>query len=208
MLTALRPRRSVFSDAYEARRWGSDESGSGRGSEMDATATLRSALPDLLRRLDVRHMVDAPCGDWNWMRTVDLSDVDYVGVDIVPSVIARNIADYARPGVQFIVADLCRDPLPAADFVLCRDCWIHLSYRDIDAMLANFRKTGAVWLMTSHSPSVSENRDQLTHHHWRHVNMRLPPFNFPEPIEAIPNDYPDHPFVALWRIADLPALDL
>lgn len=201
-------RGSIFSRAYKSRAWGSDESGSGIGSERGATVALREYLPELFKRLGVVSFLDAPCGDWNWMRLVDLQGVDYTGVDVVPEVIARNQAAYERDGVRFQVADLTRDELPRADLILCRDCWVHLSFRDAASMLENFRRSGATWLLVSNSPQALENRNQLTGWAWRHLNLRKPPFSFPAAIGARKDHYAEHGFeITLWRIADLPRIN-
>jgi hypothetical protein len=71
----LRPRRQIFADVCDSQAWRSAESGSGTGSEVAVTAPVRDALPELLRRLGIKTMLDAPCGDWNWMRLVELPDV-------------------------------------------------------------------------------------------------------------------------------------
>ena len=104
ILRKLRSRQHVFERCYSQRLWGSAESGSGCGSEIAATDDLRSYLPDLVGRLGVKLVLDAPCGDWNWMRLVDFGEVEYIGADIVPSVIDDNQSRYARPGVRFILA--------------------------------------------------------------------------------------------------------
>ena len=154
----------MFASAYAAPVWGSAESRSGLGSELAATTVLRSYLPELFKRLDVKIFLDAPCGDWNWMKFVDLAGVDYVGIDVVPDVIASNQQRFARPGVRFMLADLTKDPLPCADLVLCRDCWAHLSFQDIAAVLENFRRSGATWLLVSNGPPIKKNleSDQRT----------------------------------------------
>ncbi len=64
--------REIFAKAYDTYQWGSQESRSGQGSELAATENLRAYLPELFERLNVRTFLDAPCGDWNWMREVDL----------------------------------------------------------------------------------------------------------------------------------------
>lgn len=200
-------RGNIFSRAYAHNAWGSQESGSGIGSELGATETLRCYLPDLFKRLAVTKVLDAPCGDWNWMRRVDLNGIDYVGVDVVQDVIAKN-RDYEREGVRFLVADLTQDELPLADLIICRDCWIHLSFRDAAAMLENFRRSGARWLLVSNSPHVQENKNQLTGWMWRFLNLHRPPFNFPAAIEARKDHYADHGFeITLWEIAKLPRID-
>jgi SAM-dependent methyltransferase len=202
----LNSRSNIFSRAYAHKAWGSEESGSGIGSEIGATEALRSYLPDLFKRLGITKVLDAPCGDWNWMRLVDLNGIDYVGVDVVAEVIARNQA-YARGGVRFLVADLTQDELPSADLIICRDCWIHLSFRDAAAMLENFRRSGASWLLISNSSQVLENQNQLTGWMWRYLNLRRPPFNFPAGLEARKDHYAEHDFeITLWNIADLPRI--
>ena len=208
-LSVVRPRARVFQQAYATRAWGSAESGSGIGSELAATENVSAYLPELFQRLQVSRLLDAPCGDWNWMRRVDLSSVHYVGADVVFDVVAQNTRQYARTAVQFIHADLTKDDLPTADMILCRDCWVHLSFQDIAAMLKNFRRTGATWLLVSHTPSVNRNQNKLTDIGWRHLNLHLPPFSFPPKIESRKDHYPDVPFeIALWRLADLPGVKL
>src|SRR3712207_7875432 len=65
------PRSTLF--PYTTLFRSSHESYSGRGSELGATESLRSYLPQLFERLNIKTFLDAPCGDWNWMRQVDLS---------------------------------------------------------------------------------------------------------------------------------------
>jgi SAM-dependent methyltransferase len=203
-------RLEVFSTAYDTRGWGSTESGSGTASELRATEVIRSELTDLLRRLDIKSLLDAPCGDWNWMQHIDLGDTSYIGADIVPSVIEANTERYERPGVSFMTADLTQDELPLTEAVMCRCCLVHVSYADAAAMLANFRRTGATWLLVSDYPGVTKNRDQPTSRRWRRLNMQMPPFNFPEPIETMPDGGEVDPEMNLsvWRFDDIPEITL
>lgn len=203
------PKAQVFQVAYAMQAWGSRESGSGVGSELGATESVRAYLPELFQRLSVSRFLDAPCGDWNWMRHVDLSGVEYIGADLVSDVVAKNNRQFARPGVRFIHADLTKDDLPSVDMIMCRDCLVHLSFADIAAMLKNFRRTGATWLLTSSTPGHDRNWDQRTGIDWRHLNLCLPPFNFPPAIESRQDHYPDEPAdIVLWRFADLPDVKL
>ena len=194
LLSLARPRAQIFKMAYATRAWGSAESGSGIGSELAATENVSAYLPELFQRLQVSKFLDAPCGDWNWMRRVDLSGVDYVGADVVSDIVAKNNQQYARSGVQFIHADLTKDYLPPVDMIMCRDCWVHLSFQDIAAILKNFRRTGATWLLVSNTPSRDRNQNKPTGIDWRHLNLHLPPFSFPPKIESRKDHYPDVPF--------------
>ena len=102
----------VFSRIYEKNLWADAESRSGRGSTLARTAVIRDALPALLGELGARSMLDAACGDFNWMSRIDLGGVSYVGVDVVPRLIERNRRLYGGEGREFVLADITRDPLP------------------------------------------------------------------------------------------------
>lgn len=194
-LLSLRPgyARDVFSRIHGEGLWGCAESASGIGSTLAATESVRRELPPLLARLGVRTLLDAPCGDFNWMSAVDLGGVRYVGVDIVPGLVEQNRARY---GPGFICADITRDPLPRADLVLCRECLIHLPYRSARAALDNFRRSGAEYLLTTNYPGAV-NRDILTGQ-WRPLDLRAPPFNFGAPLATI--DEGEGRLLALWRL--------
>jgi hypothetical protein len=201
------PAQEIFTIAYDRYQWGSEESRSGVGSELAATENVRAYLPELFGRLNVRSFLDAPCGDWNWMQHVDLSGIEYIGADVVPKIIDENTERYARPGMRFVVADLATADLPRADLIMCRDCWVHLSFRDISAILENFRRSGAEWLLVNTTASQRRNRNKRTGLMWRYLNLELPPFEFPPPIEARKDHRPDAPFqIALWRLAELPKI--
>ncbi|MBO0827467.1 MAG: class I SAM-dependent methyltransferase [Streptosporangiales bacterium] len=197
-------RQDIFTRVYDSAKWESTESGSGTGSELRATAEIREQLPDLLSRIRVDSLLDAPCGDWNWMRRIDLPVTDYYGVDIVPGVIEENRRLFGDEHHRFILADLTRDPLPRADAVLCRDCLVHLSFEDIASVLASFRATGATWLLVNTYPEIRRNHDQFTGARWRRLNLRLAPFGFPEPVESIADGGDVDPSrLALWPLREL-----
>jgi SAM-dependent methyltransferase len=209
MRLRAKSRSDVFSRAYGKLTWGGRESGSGAGSDLRATEVVRAQLTDLLHRHNVTSLLDAPCGDWNWMQHIDLTGIEYFGADIVPSVIAANQKKFERPGVSFAVADLTRDKLPSVEAVICRDCLVHVSYHDISEILANFRRTGATWLLVSTHPEVENNRNQFTGARWRRLNLQLPPFNFPDPVETLSDGGDVDPRqLSLWRMSDLPELAL
>jgi SAM-dependent methyltransferase len=195
----------VFSEIYDKRSLGSEESGSGTGTELRATETIQQQLPDLLRRLGAKILLDAPCGDWNWMQHITLPVERYYGVDIVPSVIEADRTRFGDSTHTFEVADLTSDPLPKADVILCRDCLVHLSFQDIATTLENFRGTGATWLLLNTYPEIEHNRNRFTGQHWRRLNFLLPPFGFPAPIETIPDGGDVDPSqLGLWRLQEMP----
>ena len=165
--------------------WGAATSVSGLGSEDPATAAIREALPALLQRLGARSLLDAPCGDAGWIGRLKL-DVDYTGIDIVPSLIDANRRRMAggNASVRFLVADITRDALPRADIILCRDCLVHLSFANIDRALTQFRMSGARFLLVTTFPEWEDNRD-CEDGDWRALNMEKPPFDWPAPLALV-----------------------
>ncbi|HEV2706829.1 MAG TPA: class I SAM-dependent methyltransferase [Pyrinomonadaceae bacterium] len=192
----------IFADIYRNNLWADPESVSGRGSTLARTETIRRALPALLASVGARSLLDAPCGDFNWMRYVELQGVEYTGADVVPELIARNQQMHGRRDRSFIVADVTRDSLPRADVVLCRDCFIHLSFRDINAALANFKRSGSGFLLATTHVNVTENEDMATGG-WRSVNLQAAPFNFPEPRQLLVEDAELGKCLGLWNLEEL-----
>ena len=124
---------ATFGDIYESAAWGG---GSGEGSRAAATDVYRTIVERLVRGSDVGSVVDAGCGDWEFSQLIDWSDVSYLGLDVVPELVARNREAFARPGVEFQCSDFHAERPPAADLLLCKDvlqhwpvAWIQLFLR-------------------------------------------------------------------------------
>ncbi|MGH8131319.1 MAG: class I SAM-dependent methyltransferase [Steroidobacteraceae bacterium] len=176
------PPTSVFDGIYHSNHWGGDESRSGTGSSLAQTRVVRQVLPELLSELGCRSMLDAPCGDFNWLSQVPL-DVEYFGYDIVGRAIASNTQRYGSDRVRFVRGDITSSRLPRVDLILCRDCLVHLSYSDAFLALRNFLRSGARYLLTTTFPGRA-NRDIVTGA-WRPLDLERPPFKFPKPARVI-----------------------
>lgn len=112
-----------FTRIYERNYWKGSDSTSGTGSSIEYTANLRSQLPRLFARFSIKSIVDAPCGDFNWMRdVVSNTSVDYTGGDIVKPLTQQLKEIYTSDAVRFLHLDITKDPLPHADLMICRDC--------------------------------------------------------------------------------------
>jgi hypothetical protein len=181
------------------------ESVSGSGSTLARTGPIRAALAGLLSSLDARVLLDVPCGDFNWLREVELPGIAYVGGDVVPALVAHNQQRYGDARRRFISVDLTRDPLPAADVILCRDCFIHFALDDIAAALANFKRSGARYLLTNTFPAV-RGYTEIATGGFRRLNLERPPFGFPVPQARVLEASDIGKELCAWRLADLPAL--
>jgi SAM-dependent methyltransferase len=207
LLSKIRdPGESVFRSIYQQALWGG---GSGGGSDLEQTQAVREQLPELAEQLYVRSVLDAPCGDYRWMSEVDWDLDSYVGVDIVPELIEHNQAQYQTDEVTFLVADITRDRLPRADLVLVRDCFVHMSHRDIRHALRTLKASGSKYLLTTTYPGAVKRNWNIMSGWWRALDFQRPPFNFPAP-ERIIDEQTTHQFdkpdksLGLWRFEDLP----
>src|SRR6185312_8656805 len=200
-------RQQIFARMYTRNSWGGAESVSGGGSDLIQTRTIRRAIAALAEELGIRTMLDAPCGDFNWMQHVSLQLDEYIGADVVPELIEDNIRRYGSATRRFAVLDICHDDLPAVDLIFCRDCLVHLPLQSGAAAVRNFVRSGSRYLLTTTYPRiVARNKPLLITGNWRPLDLTLPPFSLPEPLRVIneectePNDYPEKS-LGLWDLA-------
>jgi hypothetical protein len=198
-----------FRHIHDTNLWGAEASASGLGSEMDATVVLRAELPRLLERLGVASLLDAPCGEAGWINKTNLG-TRYVGVDIVPSLIERLRARAAAgeiPG-EYHLADITGDTLPRCDAILCRDCLVHLSFANIERAVANFKRSGAAWLIATTFPEWQTNAD-CEDGDWRALNFELIPFHWGSPVELLNENCTEagggwrDKSLGVWRLAEV-----
>src|SRR5438046_2762088 len=136
--TSSSQQRDIFTAIFRRNDWGHPDSVSGPGSTIERGLQFRDEFVKVLRDVEIKSILDAPCGDFNWMRLVlDDLDVEYTGVDIVEALVRENAARDAR---QFRCLDFTPDELPRADAVLCRDELVHLSLADIRETKSNFER--------------------------------------------------------------------
>jgi SAM-dependent methyltransferase len=198
-----------FRRIYETNLWGAVASASGLGSEIDATAVLRAELPRLLEALTVTSLLDAPCGDAGWINAADLR-VRIIGVDIVPALIERLKARVAAGEMkgEYHLADITCDPLPRCDAILCRDCLVHLSFASIERAVANFRASGATWLIATTFPDWQTNHD-CENGDWRALNFERAPFDWGPPAELLNENCTEagggwhDKRLGVWRLSDI-----
>jgi len=202
--------QELFERIYHTNLWADPETRSGAGSNLDATRVLREKLPDALRTLGARVLLDAPCGDFTWMDHVDLSGIEYIGADIVRSIVELNEQEHGCAGRRFIRLDLTRDQLPDADVLLCRDCLVHLSYANIARVLENVRRSNVRYILMTSFPGRGDNKD-VDDGDWRPLDFEAPPFSFAKPTLTIVEEcleeagsYADKSLCA-WAVPEIPA---
>jgi len=176
----------TFANIHSNNWWGSLESVSGYGSQLNRTVTIRRELPAWIKAAGIRSIFDAPCGDYNWMDgVVRSSRVQYLGGDIVGGVVGANNTKFAAADeIAFVVFDILQDTLPEADAWCCRDVLFHFPNDAIATVLTRFRESNIRFLLTSHFKNTTNHPD-IRFGGYRPVNLCRPPFNWPEPSMLI-----------------------
>lgn len=203
-----REAREVFESIAQNSTWISEESLSGIGSTMEQTRGIIQQLPAFLAKWNITSLLDAPCGDFNWMQHVNLRGISYTGGDIVPTIAERNQARFGSDMRTFQVLDLMSSPLGSHDLLFCRDCLVHLSCDHIRLVIQNLRSSGIRYLLTTHFPEEPANEDIVTGG-WRPLNLTLEPFFFPEPLDLLVESCTEmngafaDKSLALWEVGSL-----
>jgi SAM-dependent methyltransferase len=128
----MTPLADQFDYIYTNNIW---RCGSGEGSLLFHTGGYIRFLESFIKKYDVKTIVDLGCGDWQFSCQVDWNDAQYLGLDIVRSVIERNRALYSKPGVSFELSPERFDELPAADLLIVKDVLQHWSAERIHNFL-------------------------------------------------------------------------
>lgn len=188
------------------------ETADGPGATYALTKDLIPWLSDLLKRHQVGTMLDIACGDWAWMRLVDLGTVEYTGWDVDPGRIEtcrQRIAhaDYAgcgfmgadRPNAVFeVVNALTVDVIAGGyDLVLAREFLTHIPNEHVLNILDKLRgggdpaQGGNEFLLASTFPGADNGKREWdpTKATWQGyleaaIDLSAEPFNLGQPLES------------------------
>ena len=155
---------------------------------LNNTKNIRKELIKLIQKYNIKFFLDIPCGDFNWIKNIINKDIKYIGGDIVKELIDRNNKKFSQTNVQFIEFDILRNRLPSADILLCRDCLIHFSYKNIKKFLNNFVNSEIEYLLITSYESNRNNSEQnyeIDDGDFRPLFLMKRPFNLPEPLDKI-----------------------
>jgi len=174
----------IFTSYYRSGHWqgGGEQTSCGASSTAEYTEGIRKQIPALLAKLEVRRLLDAPCGDYAWFRFIERdSDFEYIGGDIVKQLVHDNNRRYRNQTTKFIHLDIVEDQLPQTDLWICRDCLFHLSNEDVSRVLGNFANSSIDYMLVTTHPKCDKNVDIPTGY-FRELNLQAPPFNLCKPI--------------------------
>ena len=198
----------IFTNIYNNNGFNGKESISGPGSDIYQTRIIIKEIPLLFKDYNISTMLDIPCGDFYWMKEIDLKDIEYIGADIVGELIKKNNKEYHKNNLQFKKLDLLKDSLPNVDLIFTRDCLVHLSFEDIFNALTNICNSNSKYLLSTTFTERTNNNDIKTGQ-WRTLNLEVEPFFLPKPIKIINEGCTENEGIysdkslGFWKISDI-----
>lgn len=183
------------------------ESVCGEGSTIDSAKDIIAQLPNIFSEFKISSLLDIGCGDFNWMRFIDISNIEYEGWDYNKILIDNNNATY--PSLKFLYKDAVESTPDKFDAILCRDVIFHLSFENAIKLINNFKISGSKYLISTSFPDVKVNVDLTDVEKnrelgFRKINLSLPPYNMGEPLYSFVETAPvcGGRIIGVWRISD------
>ena len=125
---------TVFTQIYTNAVWGKNDQGegfSGGGSLLKNAQEYINFLEQFMAEHDIKSVVHAGCGDWEFSRYINWGSINYSGYDVVAHVINKNITLYSKPNINFFHLNFVKHALPPADLLVCKEVLQHLTNADI-----------------------------------------------------------------------------
>lgn len=170
---------SVFTRHYDfGDDWGKNSDGegfSGSGSLVHFARPYMNFLQDFVKNNEIKSVVDAGCGDWTFSRHMDWRGCDYIGFDVVKSVVERNQKYFSSPSIQFVHSNFIAMELPPADLLICKDVLQHCTNDDILAFISQFKNYKHCLITNDIEPC--DINTLIKRGEWRPVDLTKPPFN-------------------------------
>ncbi|UBZ07259.1 class I SAM-dependent methyltransferase [Salegentibacter mishustinae] len=182
------PTKNAMAQIYENNLWGGNlsEFFSGDGSHNpELVNPYLETVTSFLAAFETPPVVcDLGCGDFNIGKELVNHSKKYIGIDIVPELIANNKKTFKANNLEFHSLDIAEDELPVADCVILRQVLQHLSNTEIKSVVEKLYDYKYV-ILTEHLPEedFEPNKDIISGQGIRlkkqsGVNLLEPPFDF------------------------------
>ena len=180
-----------FDKIYERASWGHEGNGSGPGSMMHTTESVRSLFGDLIENHGVQKIVDVSVGGMLWWPSVleKYPHVEFYGYDISLLKTKENKERFAdKDNWHFYFSDVTtRKAYPDSDLLICRHTLNHLSASDVMKAIENLKsvKTG-ILALTQHPINQLETEERIISDepgciNYRPINLLESPISLPSP---------------------------
>jgi hypothetical protein len=181
------PTKEAMEQVYEMKLWGGSSSNFYSGIGSHHPEVVNPYIEVVISFLDSFQneltLCDLGCGDFNVGKELVNYTTKYHAVDIVTSLIERNIEKYREDHLEFHCLDIAIDELPSGDCALLRQVLQHLSNTEIQRIVSKLTDFEYI-IVTEHLPEVDfiPNKDIISGQGIRlkknsGVNLTAGPFN-------------------------------
>jgi hypothetical protein len=179
---------AIFTEIYNTNAWGCQETVSGPSSTLERTQELRDRLPEIFQELEIQSIIDCGCGDWNWMKTVKLTGIQYIGLEIVQPLVEILQSQFSSATVKFEKLNILQEPPETGDLWLARDLLCFFSSKEIKRFFEIFLDSKSKFLAISTVDTEQPFQGSLSGH-WKPLDLFKEPFRMPEPMLEIPDGH-------------------
>ena len=184
-----------FDKIYERKSWGEEGNGSGTGSMLHTTVSVRNFITDLIQNQGVRKIVDVSVGGMTWWPEVldQFPEVEFFGYDISLIKTKENKEKFReKSNWKFYFADLVsKKDYPDCDLIICRHTLNHLSKEDVLKSIDNLKQVNYRFLgITQHAVNEIDIQKYIQFDTpgcivYRPINLSGEPIGMPRPIMEI-----------------------
>ena len=134
--------KKVFENVYTTKKWGSKSNTpfySGIGSyDKNIVDHYVNVIKHFTEKFQKKfNVIDIGCGDFNVGKKLLPYFNNYIGVDVVESLIKYNRSKFKNLNVNFEVLDITNQSISFTDVIILRQVLQHLSNQDIISTLKN-----------------------------------------------------------------------
>ena len=174
-------------------------------TQQDVSCPRTSCLPLLetfIEKQVIRTVFEAPCGIFRPIAT----PCQYDGGDPSRLVVHTNKKQTKKTDIRFRHVNMLYTRFPLVDLFVCPNFLEWLSFAEAQRVLRRILASKPRFLALTGYPLLTEIWDTALGD-FRPLNLRLPPFHFPEPIDSLPRPplsggRPDRCFM-VWALNDL-----
>ena len=181
----------IFDDIYRNEIWGKGQ-GSGGGSSPEITQKYRVFLQNKIKELNINSVVDLGCGDWQFSKLINWSNINYLGLDCVQKLIEKNNELYKQENISFQYNDSTMEFDYTADLLIIKDVFIHWNNKQIKDFLDKILKDKNFKYLLITNQCAKDNllNKDIQTGEFHNLDFNKEPFNFNFPESFIwDNDF-------------------
>jgi SAM-dependent methyltransferase len=146
----------TFNKIYDLDIWNGS---SGPGSKIENVKPYLELLSNFIQERKVKSILDLGCGDFEIMKSLNLSTVRYLGVDTSSKIISRNKKVFPQKNLIFKHRNIVRFKPKNFDLVILKDVLQHCSNSEVSRILKNLNGTSKFVIITNDEshPTIKAN---------------------------------------------------